>query len=141
MTKDILSTALRIAANAHEGQTDRAGKPYILHPLRVAMALSSDDEIVTALLHDVMEDSDYGEEELSRAGIPCHIMEALRLLTHDKAESYMDYVRRIKGNELARAVKIADLRHNSDLGRLPEITEKDVARAEKYKQALSILEN
>lgn len=139
MEQDLLTTALHIAMNAHDGQVDRAGKPYIFHPLTVATMTGSFDEFVTGLLHDVMEDSDYTEEDLRLAGIPEHIIEALRLLTHEKSEPYMDYVRRLRHNQLAREVKLADLKHNSDLSRLPEITEKDRARAEKYKKAMAIL--
>lgn len=136
---NVLSTALRIAMIAHEGQVDRAGKEYIWHPLTVASMTSSFDEAITAILHDVMEDSNYTAESLRLAGIPEHIIEALCLLTHEKSEPYMDYVRRIKSNPLARAVKLADLKHNSDLSRLPEITEKDLERAEKYRAAMAIL--
>lgn len=139
VTTDILSTALHIAMIAHDGQVDKAGKPYIFHPLAVATMTGSYDEFVTALLHDVMEDSYYTEESLRHAGIPEHIIEALKLLTHDLDEPYMEYVARIRTNDLARAVKLADLRHNSDLSRLPTITKRDRERAEKYKQAMKLL--
>lgn len=136
---DLTSTALKIAMDAHKGQVDRAGAPYILHPLTVASHMDTEAGFVTALLHDVMEDSDYTEADLNAAGIPYEILEALRLLTHDKNEPYLDYIRRIKGNDLARMVKLADLQHNMDLSRLPEVTEKDLERVEKYKKAVSIL--
>ncbi len=139
MKSDILSNALKIAVSAHAGQVDRAGKAYIFHPLAVAAKTKSFDEFVVALLHDVMEDSDYTADDLRDAGIPENIMEALCLLTHDKGEPYMEYVQRIKNNDLARAVKLCDLEHNSDLSRLPEITEKDLERAAKYKQAIDLL--
>ena len=139
MNVNVLTTALRIAAKAHAGQVDRAGKPYIFHPLHVAMNTGSFDEVVVALLHDVMEDYTYTAEDLRAEGIPEHILEALALLTHSKEEPYMDYVMKIKGNELARAVKLADLAHNSDLSRLPSVTEKDLQRVEKYKQAMAAL--
>ena len=139
MNDDLLFKALHIAMNAHEGQVDRAGKPYIMHPIMVASMTHSCDEFVTALLHDVLEDSTYTVDDLHREGIPEHIVEALCLLTHDKDEPYMDYVRRIKCSPLARAVKLADLKHNSDLSRLPVISEKDLARAEKYKAAMELL--
>lgn len=139
MRNDELQIALRIAMKAHRGQLDRGGQPYIFHPLKVATMTSSFDEFVTALLHDVIEDSDYTADDLRADGIPEHIMEALCLLTHDKDEPYMDYIRKIKGNDLARAVKLADLKHNSDLSRLAEITDRDRARAEKYKQAIKLL--
>lgn len=135
---NILQNALRIAVKAHEGQVDRAGKSYIYHPLTVATMTSTFDEFVTALLHDVLEDSDYTPTDLIAEGIPQHIVDALLLLAHKKSEPYMEYVARIKDNDLARAVKIADLTHNSDLSRLPFITDKDLERAKKYRQALEL---
>ena len=140
MQSEVLRAALRIAVDAHRAQTDRAGQPYLFHPLTVAGLTESDDAFIAALLHDVMEDSDYTAADLLAAGIPAHIVDALRLLTHDPAEPYLDYVRRIRENPLAAAVKRADLTHNSDLSRLPTVTEKDLARAEKYRQALALLD-
>lgn len=137
---DLTSMALRIAMDAHKGQIDRAGVPYIMHPLTVAAGASNEAEFVTALLHDVLEDSDYTEEDLYAAGIPEKIVEALRLLTHDKNVPYLDYVRKIKGNPLASAVKLLDLRHNSDLSRLPSVNSKDLERVEKYQKAIEILQ-
>ena len=139
MKSDTLRTALRISLDAHEGQVDRAGKPYIYHPLTVATMTGSFDEFVTALLHDVIEDSTYTPADLLAAGIPEHIVEALILLTHEDDEPYLDYVRKLKCNDLARAVKLADLKHNSDLSRLPMVTDKDLERVEKYKKAMEIL--
>lgn len=141
MSQNVLSIALRLAMQAHSGQVDRAGKPYIYHPLTVASMTDSYDAFVAALLHDVMEDSDFTADDLRGAGIPGHIVEALLLLTHDKNVPYMDYVQKIKGNDLARCVKLADLKHNSDLSRLPYVTEKDWARVDKYKQAMALLQS
>lgn len=134
-----LSRALQIAMSAHEGQVDRACKPYILHPLTVAASMDTEAGFITALLHDVLEDSDYTAKDLRQAGFPAFIVEALCLLTRDKDEPYMDYIRKIKGNNLARVVKLADLKHNSDLSRLAVVTDSDRARAEKYKQAIKLL--
>ena len=139
MRHEVLTAALQIAMKAHAGQVDRAGKPYILHPLTVASMTATGDEFVAALLHDVLEDSSYTMGDLEAAGIPDHILEALALLTHDTDEPYMAYVERIKSNPLARAVKLADLKHNSDLSRLPVVTERDRYRAEKYKKAMDLL--
>lgn len=139
MHDDVLSAALRVAIDAHAGQVDRAGRPYIEHPLTVASMTGSYDEFVTALLHDVLEDSAYTAEDLRHAGIPEHIIEALCLLTHEDDEPYMTYIRKIKTNELAAAVKMADLKHNSDLSRLPVVTDKDRMRAAKYKAAMELL--
>jgi len=141
VSQDVLCAALRIAMSAHDGQVDRAGKPYIFHPLQVASMTDSYDALVAALLHDVMEDSDYTADDLRSAGIPDHIIDALQLLTHDKDVPYMDYVRKIKGNDLAKAVKLADLKHNSDLSRLSVVTDKDLSRVDKYKAAMALLQS
>ena len=132
--------ALRLACEAHRNQLDKSGLPYILHPFHVAEQMSSEDAVCVALLHDVMEDSDVSAEQIRAIGMTDEVMEALELLTHDPREPYMDYVARIAGNDLARCVKIADLRHNSDLGRLDTITELDRRRARKYARALALLE-
>lgn len=132
--------AFSIAYRAHYGQKDKAGKNYIWHPVTVAFKTKSRDAFVTALLHDVLEDSDCTPDDLRDAGIPENIIGALLLLTHAKGQDYMEYVKGLKHNPLAREVKIADLTHNSDLSRLPEVTAKDLKRAAKYKMALSILE-
>lgn len=134
--------AAKIAEEAHRGQYDKGGMPYIFHPLHLAEQMPDEIKTAVALLHDVMEDTDMTETELA-AQFPPRVMAALRLLTHDKAEDYFDYVRRIRGNPDARAVKLADLRHNSDRSRLlsgadsPE-TE---ARLQKYRKAIQILIN
>lgn len=137
----MLIKALGIAYRAHYGQRDKAGKPYILHPVNVALKTKTKDAFIAALLHDVMEDSDYTADDLLKAGIPDHIVDALRLLTHDKSVDYMVYVNGLKDNEIAREVKMADLKHNSDLSRLPSVTEKDLNRVKKYKAALAFLES
>ena len=135
----LFETALKIALEAHKGQVDKAGEPYILHPIKVARMMKSEDAQVTALLHDVMEDSAYTADDLRKEGIPEHIVSALLLLTHKKGEDYMEYVRRIKTNELASAVKLGDLQHNSDMSRLPAITDADVKRVRKYQCAMAVL--
>ncbi|MBE6542113.1 MAG: HD domain-containing protein [Ruminococcaceae bacterium] len=131
--------AIEIAAEAHRDQTDKGGKPYICHPLYVASQQSTEDGIIVALLHDTVEDSPVTLDDLRTAGFSDAVIEALRLLTHQNDVSYSDYITAIKGNELARQVKLADLRHNSDLSRLSKITEKDLARAEKYLRAIEFL--
>ena len=118
---------------------DKAGKPYILHPLQVAYNQRTEEGFIVGMLHDVVEDSHYTLYDLVKSGFSERVIEAVALLTHKKDVDYFDYVRQIKGNELARNVKLADLAHNSDLSRLPEITEKDRARVEKYKKAMEIL--
>lgn len=137
---NLVEKALQIALDAHSGQVDKAGMPYIMHPIAVASQQKTEDAYVVGLLHDVMEDSAYTEKDLKTQGIPDHIIEALRLLTHDKNEPYMEYIGRIKSNKLAKSVKLADLRHNSDLSRLQHISEDDKKRVEKYAVAKAILE-
>lgn len=131
--------ALRIAMRAHDGQTDKAGMPYILHPLTVALAQETEEAFVAGLLHDVVEDSDYTFDDMKHAGISDEIISSLRLLTHDKSVPYMEYIAAIKNNRIATAVKLADLAHNTDLSRLPVITDKDRARVKKYEHAKGYL--
>ena len=131
--------ALKIATEAHKGQVDKAGVPYINHPLTVASLVDTEEEKIVALLHDTIEDTNITEQDLLNYGFSNKIVEAVKLLTHNKDVPYMDYVAKIKDNELARKVKIADLTHNSDLSRLKEITEKDKKRYEKYQKALLYL--
>lgn len=131
--------ALKIATEAHKGQVDKAGVPYINHPLTVASLVDTEEEKIVALLHDTIEDTNITEQDLLNYGFSNKIVEAVKLLTHNKDVPYMDYVAKIKDNELARKVKIADLTHNSDLSRLKEITDKDKKRYNKYQNALLYL--
>lgn len=135
----LIKLAYEIAEKAHRGQLDKAGRPYIEHPLAVAASVDGEDAKVTALLHDVMEDTPITADELAAAGLPPHIVEALVLLTHRSSDSYDDYIQRLRSNRLAVRVKLADLRHNSDLSRLPIITPKDLARTEKYRRYIELL--
>lgn len=133
--------AYETAATAHRGQVDKAGVDYINHPLTVASNVGENiSAIIVALLHDVAEDTNLTLAEL-REKIPLTDDEfhALKLLTHDKSIPYLEYVERLKSNELARVVKVADLRHNSDLSRIKNPTPKDFARVEKYSVALRLL--
>lgn len=132
--------AMKICFMVHQNQVDKNGMPYIFHPVHLAEQMTTEDEICTALLHDVVEDSDYTIEDLKKAGFNDVILEALRLLTHDKNVPYMEYIAGLKDNPLAKTIKLADLKHNSDLNRLDKITEKDLKRVEKYKVAREILE-
>lgn len=128
-----------IARQAHEGQFDKAGVPHIEHPEHVAAAVEGDEAKATAWLHDVVEDTSYSFSDLEAQGISPSVTDALRLLTHDKAVPYLDYVRAIKQSPLATRVKLADLAHNSDLSRLAKVTEEDRARVERYRQAMQML--
>ena len=134
--------AMKIAFDAHKEQTDKSGLPYIYHPFHLAEQMTNEVSTCAALLHDVAEDSSMTFEDMAEQGIPDVVIETLRLLTHDDTVPYMDYVRKIKdsGNQEAVAVKLADLRHNSDLSRLDSVDEKTLARFEKYKAAINLLE-
>lgn len=133
--------ARAIATKAHDGQTDKAGRPYIEHPAAVAAGVSGDVAQAVAWLHDVVEDTPLTFADLEAAGVQPEVIAPLRLLTHDKSVPYMEYVAAIKANPIAREVKLADLRHNSDLSRLPQVTEKDRERAAKYRRAIELLES
>ena len=130
-----IETALQIAAKAHEGQKDKEGLPYILHPLRVMMLVQGEDAQVVAVLHDVVEDTAVTTDELRAAGFGEAILAAVVCVTHRRDEPYADYVVRCKGNEVARRVKLADLEDNSRLDRTilrPQRLDADVARLRKY---------
>lgn len=132
--------ALKLCFQAHRDQVDKTGLPYVFHPFHLAEQMETESEVCTALLHDVMEDTDITADELRAEGMPEDVMQALLLLKHDPAEPYLDYVARVAGNPLATKVKIADLHHNSDLTRLDVVDEEAIRRARKYAKALSILE-
>lgn len=132
--------ALCLCFEAHKEQKDKSGLPYVFHPFHLAEQMVTEETTVVALLHDVVEDTGYTLADLGAMGFPKAVLDALALMTHDKSVDYMDYVRAIRPNPIARAVKLADLRHNSDLSRLDTATEKDLARREKYRQAIALLE-
>lgn len=132
--------AMKVSYEAHKNQVDRAGVPYIFHPIHVAEQMDTEIECVVALLHDVVEDTEITLEELQKE-FPNEVIAVLKLLTHDKNEDYMKYIKKIKMNPVARKVKVADILHNSDETRLDSITEEDIIRRNKYKKALEFLEN
>ncbi len=130
---------MKFCFDAHAGQVDKCGIPYVNHPLHLAECMHTEDEVCAALLHDVLEDCGKNPDDLRALGVSERVIQALLLLTHKKGVPYLDYVRTIKDDELARAVKIADLRHNSTLSRLDTVTGKDVRRLRKYMEARVIL--
>lgn len=136
----MLETAKRICKEAHAGQVDKGGKAYYLHPFAVADMCETVNQKIVAYLHDVLEDTSVTVIDLINQGISLEIIEALIALTHKPGENYFDYIERVKVNPLAKAVKIKDLMHNSDLSRLREITPKDLSRVEKYKRCIEILQ-
>ena len=137
--QSMVDLALSIARQAHEGQLDKAGVAYIEHPIYVANQVDTEEEKAVALLHDVIEDSSVSAEELLQAGLPETVVTAVQVLTKKKEQDYQTYLETVKTNPLARVVKLADLKHNSDLSRLPSITAKDRERLKKYKKAIDFL--
>lgn len=131
--------AMKLCFEAHKDQKDKSGLPYVFHPFHVAEQMPDEKTTIVALLHDVIEDSSYTLEDLRDMGFEQDVLDALAMLTHDPAVPYMDYVAEIKKNPIARTVKLADLRHNSDLTRLDEINETALKRVEKYKAAMQLL--
>ena len=137
---ELTKKAMKISFDAHKNQVDKTGVPYVFHPMHLAEQMKDEYGCCVALLHDVIEDTDMTFEDLEKEGFPKDVIDALKLLTHDISIPYMDYVREIKKNELARKVKLADLRHNSDLSRLDIVDEKAISRQKKYLQAIELLE-
>ena len=130
--------AMIIAYNAHQGQVDKSGIPYIYHPIHLAEQMQTEEECIVALLHDTVEDTNVTFETLEKE-FSKEVIEALKLLTHDKSVDYMDYVKNLKNNPIAKKVKLADLYHNSDITRMENPTQKDIERKEKYHKAILIL--
>ena len=134
--KIILDRAKAIATSAHEGQVDKAGKPYIDHPMRVMNMGKTVEEKIAGVLHDVVEDSEWTFDMLEKEGIPKDVLDALRCVTKlSEDEDYDHFIERVKINPLAVKVKINDLKDNMDITRLGEVTEKDLARLNKYIRA------
>lgn len=132
--------AMKLCFEAHKDQVDKSGLPYVFHPFHLAEEMQDEQSTVAALLHDVAEDTDLSLEQIAEYGFGEEVMVALALLTHGDGVPYMEYVAAIKQNPIARAVKLADLKHNSDLSRLDEISPKALERREKYLQAIALLE-
>ena len=129
-----LEDAILLAVEAHRGQKDTGGAPYILHPLRVMLKVNTDSERMAAILHDVVEDTPVTLENLRNAGYPEPVLEAIDCLTRRKGESYEDFIRRIKPNPIARKIKLADLEDNMDLSRISSPQSKDLERVDKYRK-------
>ena len=149
-----LEKAIKIAVEAHTGQVDKGGNPYILHPLRVMLSLNSEDERIVGVLHDVVEDCEgWTWERLKEQGFSDEIVEALQSVSKtpkeeaeyrslpedEKLGHYLEFIQRAKANEIGRRVKKADIRDNLDITRIDDITERDINRLNRYKKALSIL--
>jgi GTP diphosphokinase / guanosine-3',5'-bis(diphosphate) 3'-diphosphatase len=135
-----LDRAIEIAVLAHAGQVDKGGDPYILHPLRVMLRMTTDEERIAAVLHDVVEDSEYTLESLAAEGFSPSVVSALDALTKRPGETRIEAAHRAARHPLARLVKLADNAENSDLSRIPSPSEKDFARMEQYRIVRTILE-
>ena len=136
---NLTKKAIKLMFEAHKEQKDKTGLPYVFHPFYLATQMEDEITCTVALLHDLVEDTSYTFEDLITLGFPDEVINALRYLTHNDDVEYLDYVRKIKENKIAMKVKIADLKHNSDMSRLDNPTSYDYERAEKYKKALAIL--
>ncbi len=134
-----LEKSVNIAVTQHAGQTDKAGKPYILHSLRVMMNMDNDEEMAAAVLHDVIEDTSISAEDLLNSGIPGKVVDIVKTVTKIEGESYDDFIYRISASEPAVRVKISDIRDNLDICRLETLSDKDMQRLKKYHKALKIL--
>lgn len=132
---NIIEKSLEMALRAHAGQKDKAGKAYILHPLRLMHRMDSEEEMAVALLHDVIEDTDITEQDLLSEGVPPKVVAAVKCLTKQNGERYDDFITRVSKNNLAAKIKLADLEDNIDVLRLNSLAEKDLQRIAKYHQA------
>lgn len=133
--------ALKLCFEAHKNQLDKSGMPYVFHPFHLAEQMTDENTTAVALLHDVIEDTDYTLDDLRKLGFTEDVVSAVGLMTHAEGVPYMEYVAEIKKNPIAKAVKLADLRHNSDTSRLDVVTERDIAREAKYAEAIKLLES
>lgn len=136
-----LEKAIIIATKAHSGQVDKGGHPYILHPLAVMMNVETNVEKIVAVLHDVLEDTELTLNDLESEGFGYDVLIPLGILTKGKGVSYDDYIKQIAKNNVARNVKIQDIRNNMDLSRIENLSKKDFERNKKYKKALHFLIN
>ena len=139
INNELLEKALKVATKAHSGQTDKAGAAYIFHPIRVSCRCFTNEEKIVALLHDTIEDTDVTEDYLLSEGFPRNIVDAILSVTRNEDESYDDFIKRCRLNPIGRQVKLHDLEDNMDISRLPQVTEKDLARLNKYIEAYKYL--
>lgn len=135
----MLNRALKVARQYHAGQVDKAGMDYINHLIAVANLVHTENEKIVALLHDIIEDTDMTIDTLKCYGFSADIVRSIKTLTKDNECDYFKYLKNVKKDKLARIVKLADLKHNSDLTRLDNITDEDLRRAEKYRKAIEYL--
>lgn len=134
-----LERAIAIAATAHAGQVDKGGAPYILHPLKVMLRMTTLEERIVAVLHDVVEDCGVSLDDLRNEGFSEEVLTAIESVTKVPGESYEDFVDRAAQNPIGRVVKLADLEENSDLSRIASPSWEDLERVEKYRRAIGRL--
>ena len=132
---DVIEKSLKIALKAYAGQRDKAGKAYILHPIRIMLQMDSDYEMAVALLHDVVEDSNCSGNDLLAEGIPPDVVDAVLALSKRDGETYDQFIDRVAGNALAVKVKLADIEDNINVLRLDSVGDKDLERVAKYHKA------
>ena len=134
-----LERAIAIAAAAHEGQVDKGGAPYILHPLKVMLRVNTLEERIVAVLHDVVEDCGINFDDLRKEGFSEAVLMAIASVTKVSGESYEAFIERVAQNPIGRVVKLADLEENSDLSRIAQPSWEDLERVEKYRRAIGVL--
>lgn len=139
--KNLLEAAIKIAVEAHSGQLDKAGQPYVLHPLRVMLSLSDEKDRIVGVLHDVIEDTSITYDYLIANGFEGQreILEALKSVTRKEDETYEEFIERVALNPIGKIVKLADLQDNMNLSRIPNPTTKDFERLKKYEKAKEML--
>ena len=133
---EILEAAIALACDSHRGQTDKAGQPYILHPLRLMLSFASIDEQTVAVLHDVVEDTSITLDRLRELGFDARVVAAIDALTRRQGEAYDDFINRVAADPLATRIKIRDLQDNLDVSRLPSLGDQELRRVAKYHRAL-----
>ena len=136
---EMTKKAIKLMFEKHKDQYDKSGLPYVFHPFHVAEQMDDENTTIVALLHDIVEDTDTTFEDLEKQGFSKDIIEALKLMTHDKNVDYYEYVEKISNNPIARKVKIKDLEHNMDTSRLDNMESKDEKRLIKYRKCHDFL--
>ena len=132
---------MKLCFSAHRDQVDKSGLPYVFHPFHLAEQMEDEDTTIVALLHDVVEDTEITFADLAQMGFSQQVIGAIQAMTHAEGVPYLEYVDQIKDNPIARRVKLADLRHNSDLSQLDQVDEKALERVKKYQAAIALLKN
>ena len=136
---EMTKKAMKFCYRGHKDQFDKSGIPYVFHPIHLAEQMTDEDTTIVALLHDLVEDTEFTLEDLRKEDFSETVVEAVALMTHAEGVPYMEYVAKIKENPVARAVKLADLTHNSDITRLDTVDEKALSRRKQYAEAIQLL--